>query len=112
VLHRLAWPSGYIEAEEIHTPARDYLLNDTAPLPTGGYRLTEMPAGAPAADQQFDRIDDAIAAARIALAEATTHTVHHKTLVVVFDARRRILWAAATDGWETDYRAGSSPEMG
>ncbi len=74
--------------------------------------LTEMPAGAPAADQRFDRIDDAIAAARIALAEATTHTVHHKTLIVVSDAQRRILWAAATDGWETDYRAGSSPEMG
>jgi len=87
-------------------------MDDTAPLPTGGYRLTEMPAGAPAADQQFDRIDDAIAAARIALAEATTHTVHHKTLVVVSDAERRIQWAAATDGWETDYRAGSSPEMG
>ena len=77
-----------------------------------GYGLTEMAAGAPAADQQFERIDDAIAAARVALAEATTHPVHQKTLVVVSDAQRRILWAAATDGWETDYRAGSSPEMG
>ncbi len=77
-----------------------------------GYGLTEMAAGAPAADQQFERIDDAIAAARIALAKATTHTVHEMTLVVVSGAQRRILWAAATDGWETDYRAGSSPEMG
>ena len=87
-------------------------MNDTAPLPTGSYRLSEMPAGAPATDSQFERIDDAIAGARGVLAEATTHTVHHKTLVVVFDAQRRILWAAATDGWETDYRVGSSPEMG
>jgi len=79
---------------------------------SNGYGLTEMMAGAPAADQRFERIDDAIAAARIALAEATTHPVHEKTLVVVSDAERRILWAAATDGWETDYRAGSSPEMG
>lgn len=87
-------------------------MDNTAPSPNGSYRLTEMPAGAPAADQQFDHVDDAIAAARIALAEATTHPVHHKTLAVVSDAQRHILWAAATDGWETDYRAGSSPEMG
>ncbi len=87
-------------------------MDDTAPLPPGGCWLTEMPAGAPAADQQFDHIDDAIAAARVTLAEATIHTFHHKTLVVVSDAQRRILWAAATDGWETDYRAGSSPETG
>ncbi len=87
-------------------------MDDTAPLPTNGYRLTEMPARAPAADQQYDRIDDAIAAARVVLAKATTHPVHHKTLVVVSDPQRHILWAAATDGWETDYRAGSSPEMG
>jgi len=77
-----------------------------------GYRLTEMLARTPATDQQFEHIDDAIAAARIVLTEATTHTVHQKTLVVVSDAQRRIQWAAATDGWETDYRAGSSPEMG
>ncbi len=82
-------------------------MDGVAPL-----RLTAMPTGVPAADQQFDDIDAAIAAARTALAEGTTHPVHHKTLVVVSDAQRRIQWAAATDGWETDYRAGSSPEMG
>jgi len=42
----------------------------------------------------------------------TTHTVHQKSLVVVSDAQRRIQWAAATDGWETDYWTGSAPEMG
>ncbi len=36
-----------------------------------GYGLTEMVAGEPAADEQFERIDDAIAAARIGLAKAT-----------------------------------------
>ncbi len=85
-------------------------MDDTAPLPPSGCWLTEMPAGAPVADQQFDHSDDAIAAARVvALAEATIHTFHHKTLVVS-NSQRRILWAAATDGWDTDYRAGSSPE--
>ena len=51
-------------------------------------------------------------AARTDIAEATRLPVHNKTLVIVSDDRQRIVWAAASDGWVTDYRPGSSSEMG
>jgi hypothetical protein len=96
-------------------PARDSrkgsLVSNTEFPATDGYLLTTMAERLPPIHEEHTTVEEAIAGARIALAEATTHTVHLKTLVVVFDAQRRILWAAASDGWETDYRPGSSPEM-
>jgi hypothetical protein len=56
-------------------------------------------------------VEEAIAAGRQVITAATRHTVHTKTLAVVSDDQQRIMWAAASDGWETDYRPGSPPEM-
>ena len=50
-------------------------------------------------------------AARTAIENATRPLIHQKTLVIVSDDQDHIAWAAASDGWETDYRSGSSPEM-
>ena len=77
----------------------------------GSYFFTKMAEGTPAAHDNYDTCEEVIVAARNEIAEATRLTFHIKTLVVVSDDHHRILWAAASDGWETDYRPGSAPEM-
>jgi hypothetical protein len=78
----------------------------------GSYVLAKMVEGRTATYTEYDTIDEAIVAARTDITEATRLPVHNKTLVIVSDDRHRIVWAAASDGWVTDYRPGSSPEMG
>ena len=70
-----------------------------------------MTEGRLATHDDYDTFEEAMAQARAKIAEATRLTFHIKTLVIVSDGQNRILWAAASDGWETDYRSGSSPEM-
>ena len=79
--------------------------------PTGSQTLTTMTEGRPATHDDCDTFEEAMAQARAEIVEATRLTFHNKTLVIVSDDQNRILWAAASDGWETDYRPGSSPEM-
>ncbi len=74
------------------------------------YLFTKMAEGTPATHDDYGTFEEAIVAARNEIAKATRLTVHNKTLVVVSDDQHRILWAAASDGWETDYRPGSAPE--
>ena len=85
---------------------------DSAPFePTGSHALAEMAIGKAAAYTEYATVEEAIAAGREVIAAASRPVVHVKTLVIVSDDRQRIMWAAASDGWETDYRPGSSPEL-
>ncbi len=86
-------------------------MSGTAPQPTGRYLLTRMAERKSATHKEFDTVEEAINAARTFIADATRHPIHQKTLVVVSDDQHHIAWATASDGWETDYRSGSSPEM-
>ncbi len=86
-------------------------MSDDASSPTNSHLLTKMAEGTPATHDDYDTFEEAMVAARSEIADATRLPFHNKTLVVVSDDRHRILWAAASDGWETDYRPGSSPEM-
>ncbi|MEE9227823.1 MAG: hypothetical protein V3U47_02510 [Acidimicrobiia bacterium] len=79
--------------------------------PTGSHALTTMTEGRSATHDDYGTFEEAMAQARAEIAEATRLTFHNKTLVVVSDDQNRILWAAASDGWEADYRPGSAPEM-
>lgn len=85
-------------------------MSDDASLPTSSHLLTKMAERTPATHDEYDTFEKAMAAARSEIADATRLPFHHKTLLVVSDDQHRILWAAATDGWETDYQPGSSPE--
>ena len=75
------------------------------------YREHRAPEGHPDRPDRLAAVEEAIAAGRQVITAATRHTVHTKTLAVVSDEQQRIMWAAASDGWETDYRPGSPPEM-
>lgn len=86
-------------------------MSDGASPPISGHFLTKMTEGTPATRDDYDTFEEARGAARTEIEEATRLTFHNKTLVVVSDDKHRILWAAASDGWETDYRPGSAPEM-
>ena len=86
-------------------------MSGDASSPTSSHLLTKMAEGAPATHGDYDTFEEAMAQARTEIANATRLTFHNKTLVVLSDDQHRILWAAASDGWETDYRPGSSPEM-
>ncbi len=79
--------------------------------PSGSHVLTTMTVGRSATHDDYDTFEEAIAQARAEIAEATRLTFHNKTLVVVSDDQNRILWVAASDGWEANYRSGSAPEM-
>ena len=79
--------------------------------PAGSYTLTKMAKGVSATSTRHATVEEAIAAGRQVITAATRHTVHTKTLAVVSDDQQGIMWAAASDGWETDYRPGSPPEM-
>lgn len=79
--------------------------------PTGGYAMSEMAQGRTVAYSEHATVEEAIAAGCQVIAAATRLPVHSKTLVVVSDDRKRIMWAAASDGWEADYRPGSAPEL-
>ena len=68
--------------------------------------------GHPVCGRLGDAVEEAIDAARTEVTRATRLPIHKKTLVIVSDDQHRIAWAAASDGWETDYRSGSPPEMG
>jgi hypothetical protein len=59
-----------------------------------------MTEGRSATHDDYDTFEEAMAQARAEIAEATRPTFHNKTLVVVSDDQNRILWAAASDGWE------------
>ena len=72
--------------------------------------LTKMAEHTPTTSTDYDTFEEAIDAARTEIADATRLTFHNKTLMVISDDHHRILWAAASDGWETDYRPGSAPE--
>ena len=87
------------------------MCSATSP-PAGSHVLAKMIEGRTATYTEYNTIDKAIVAARTDIAEATRLPVHNKTLVIVSDDRQRIVWAAASDGWVTDYRPGSSSEMG
>ena len=71
---------------------------------------TKMAERTPTTQTDYDTFEEAIEAARTEIADSTRLTFHNKTLMVVSDDHHRILWAAASDGWETDYRPGSAPE--
>ncbi len=71
-----------------------------------------MAERSPPDNTEHTTVEEAIVAARAEIAKATRLPIHHKNLAIVSDDQHRIVWAAATDGWETDYRVGSSPEMG
>ncbi len=86
-------------------------MSSAAPQPTGGYIFTEMAERKPATHKEFSTVEEAINAARTAIVDATRLPIHQKTLVIVSDDQDRITWAAASDGWQTDYRSGSAPEM-
>ncbi len=86
-------------------------MTGAAPQPKGGFILTQMVEDKPATHKEFNTAEEAIWAARTAIADATRPLIHQKTLVIVSDDQDRIAWAAASDGWETDYQSGSSPEM-
>ena len=79
--------------------------------PKGGFILTQMVEHNPATHKEFNTVEEAISAARTAIESATRPLIHQKTLVIVSDDQDQIAWAAASDGWETDYRSGSSLEM-
>ena len=85
-------------------------MTGAAPQPTGGYILTQMVEHKPATHKDFNTVEEAINAARSAIENARRPLIHQKTLVIVSDDQDRIAWAAASDGWETDYRSGSPPE--
>ncbi len=86
-------------------------MSGGASPPSSSHLLTKMADGKPATHDDYDTFEEAMAAARTKIAKATRHTFHTKTLVIVSDDQHRILWAAASDGWDTDYRPGSAPEM-
>ncbi len=86
-------------------------MSDDASSPTSSHLLTKMAERAPTTSDGYDSFEEAIVAARDEIADVTRHPFHHKTLMVISDDQQRILWAVASDGWETDYRPGSSPEM-
>jgi len=64
-----------------------------------------------ATHKEFGTVEEAVNAARTVITDATRLPIHQKTLVIATDDQDRIAWAAASDGWQADYRAGSSPEM-
>ena len=86
-------------------------MNSVPSEPAGSYALAKMAKGKPAAYTEYATVEEATAAGREFIAAATRLPVHIKTLVIVSDDRQRIMWAAASDGWETDYGSGSSPEL-
>lgn len=86
-------------------------MNNVPSEPAGSYALAKMAKGKSAAYTEYATVEEAIAAGREVIAAATRLPVHSKTLVIVSDDRQRIMWGAASDGWETDYRPGSSPEL-
>jgi len=88
------------------------MVSGTASPPAGSYLLTTMAERTTTSHKVFDTVEEAIGAARTEVARATRLPIHKKTLVVVSDDQHRVAWAAASDGWETDYRSGSPPEMG
>ncbi len=79
--------------------------------PSDSHVVTTMTEGRSATHDDYDTFEEAMAQARAEIVEATRLTFHNKTLVVVSDDQNRILGAAASDGWEVDYRPGSAPEM-
>ncbi len=85
-------------------------MSRAAPQPKGGFTLTQMAEHNPATRKEFNTVEEAISAARAAIADATRPLIHQKTLVIVSDDQDRIAWAAASNGWETDYQSGSPPE--
>ena len=85
-------------------------MSDGASAPRSSHLLTTMAEMSPATHDDYDTFEAALVAAREEIADATRLTFHVKTLLVISDNQDRILWAAATDGWETDYQPGSTPE--
>ncbi len=72
-------------------------------------RLTEMAKRNLAIHKEFSTVEDVNDAARTAITNATRLPIHQKPLVIVSDDQDRIAWAAASDGWQTDYRPGFLP---
>ncbi len=86
-------------------------MSNGASSPISSHFLTKMAEGTSTTHDDYGTFEAAIVPARAEIAEATRLTFHHKTLLVISDDQDRILWTAASDGWETDYRPGSAPEM-